>query len=188
MKTRVSIALLAFAGASGLLGAGALGQDIQGPKPGKEHDLLKQFAGDWEYTAKFMAMEPGKDPMVSKGKETARMIGGGLFLVFDIDGEFAGQKFMGHGTMGYDVHKKKYTGSWIDSMATSTYFVEATCDEMGKKWTESMEGPDPHTGQPMKMKLIHEIKDKDSRVLAFYMNGPDGKEMQIGTLEYRRKK
>jgi hypothetical protein len=40
----------------------------------------------------------------------------------------------------------------------------------------------------MKMKLTREIRDKDNRVMTFFMNGPDGKEMQTGSLECRRKK
>lgn len=165
----------------------AFGQDMAPPKPVKEHEVLKQFEGEWEYTSKFL-MAPGQEPMVSKGKESARMIAGGLFLVFDVEGEMMGAKFVGHGTMGYDVQKKKYTGSWIDSMATGVYLVEGTYDEKAKVFTEMMEGADPATGKAMKMKMVHEIKDKDTRVLKFFMNGPDGKEFETGSIEYKRKK
>lgn len=165
----------------------ARAQDMAPPKPGKEHEVLKQFEGEWDATSKFL-MAPGQEPMTSKAKESARMIAGGLFLVFDVEGEMMGGKFVGHGTMGYDTHKKKYTGSWIDSMATGVYLVEATYDDATKVFTEMMEGADPATGQAMKMKMTHEIKDKDNRVLKFFMNGPDGKEIQTGSIEYKRKK
>lgn len=161
-------------------------QDAASPKPGKEHELLKQFEGEWDCTAKFM-MEPGKDPAVWKSKESGRIIAGGLFLVFDVEGDMLGQKFTGHGTMGYDVHKKKFTGTWIDSMATGVYLVEATADEKGKVFTEWMEGSDPQTGKAMKMKMVHEVKDMNRRVLRFFMDGPDGKEIETGSIEYKRK-
>jgi hypothetical protein len=164
----------------------SLAQDMAPPKPGKEHELLKQFEGEWDCTSKFTM--PGSDPVISKAKETARLMAGGLFLVFDVEGEMMGAKFAGHGTMGYDTHKRKYTGSWIDSMATGVYLVEGTYDEQTKVFTELMEGSDPGTGQPMKMKVTHEIKDKDNRILKFFMNGPEGKEIQTGTIEYKRKK
>ncbi len=176
----LSAALLSAAPAAAL-------QDYAPPKPGKEHELLRQFEGEWEYTSRFI-MAPGQEPVVSKGKETSRIIAGGLFLVFDVEGDMMGSRFVGHGTMGYDTHKKKFTGSWIDSMATGLYLVEGTADEKGKVFTEWMEGADPQTGAAMKMKLVHEIKDKDSRVLRFFMNGPDGKELETGSLEYKRKK
>jgi hypothetical protein len=38
------------------------------------------------------------------------------------------------------------------------------------------------------MKMVHELKDNDNRTLKFFMNGPDGKEFQGGTIEYKRKK
>jgi hypothetical protein len=55
-------------------------------------------------------------------------------------------------------------------------------------FTEWMEGADPQTSALFKMKMVHEVKDKDSRVLRFFMNGPDGKDFESGTIEYRRKK
>lgn len=162
-----------------------LAQDM-GPKPGKEHEVLKEFEGTWDVTTKFM-MAPGQDPVVSKGKETCKLIAGGLFLVIDVDGEMMGGKFVGHGTMGYDTQKKKYTGTWIDSMATGVYLIEGTYDEKTRTLTEWMEGADPQSGQPMKMKMVHQIKDQDHRSLKFLMT-VDGKEIETGSIEYKRRK
>src|SRR5204862_2356510 len=44
-------------------------------EPGKEHQLLKQFDGEWEFTAK--CQMPGMEPMEGKGTETARLAYGG---------------------------------------------------------------------------------------------------------------
>jgi hypothetical protein len=165
----------------------ARAQEMAPPKPGKEHELLKQFEGEWDCTAKF-TMAPGQEPMVSKSKESGRIIAGGLFLVFDVDGEMMGSKFAAHSTLGYDTQKKKYTGCWMDSMATGIYLLEGTYDDNAKTLTEVMEGTDPATGKSLKMKMVHELKDKDNRVLKLFMNGPDGKEFQGGTIEYKRKK
>jgi hypothetical protein len=99
-----------------------------------------------------------------------------------------GTEFVGHGVMGYDTLKKKYTGSWIDSMSTAIWTMEGTADDAGKVFTSVMEGPNPETGKPMKMKLVNEITGKDSKKLTFYMEGPDGKEFSMGKIEYTRKK
>ncbi|MBI4565820.1 MAG: DUF1579 domain-containing protein [Planctomycetes bacterium] len=187
MRSRYAAGVLCLIGCQALLLASVSQEGPEAPKPGKEHELLRQFEGQWDFVSKFM-MKPGKEPVVSKGKETVRVIAGGLFIVFDAEGDMMGQKFVGHGTMGYDVHKKKFTGAWIDSMATGVYLIEGTCDEKGKVFTEWMEGTDPQSGQPMKMKMVHEIKDKDKRVMTFSMKGPDGKDMDLGTIEYTRKK
>jgi hypothetical protein len=163
----------------------AAAQDVM-PKPGKEHELLKKFEGEWDGTMKMM-MEPGKDPMVSKAKESCKLIAGGLFLVTDVDGEMMGGKFIGHGVLGYDVQKKKYTGSWVDSMATGQYTLEGSAAD-DKGFTEHMEGLEPGTGKPFKMRLVHEFKDKDSRVMKFFVTFPDGKEVETGGIEYKRRK
>ena len=96
-------------------------------KPVKEHELLKQFEGEWDSVAKFM-MEPGKEPVPSKGKESCKLIMGGLFLVTSVDSEMFGGKFYGHGILGYDLQKKKYTGSWVDSLNTAIYQIEGTLE------------------------------------------------------------
>jgi hypothetical protein len=90
--------------------------------------------------------------------------------------------------MGYDTGKKKYTGSWVDSMSTAIWTSEGTVDDAGRVFTGVMEGPDPETGKMMKMKMVSEITGKDSKKLTMYLDGPDGKEMQIGKIEYTRKK
>lgn len=155
-------------------------------KPGKEHEILKSLEGEWESVNTMTP--PGGQPVKSKGKESCRLIAGGLFLLIDTQGEMFGGTFIGHGTMGYDVHKKKYTGAWIDNMATGVYLVEGTLDEKGTKLTEWMEGVNPQNGEKFKMKLVHEIKDKDHRSLKFFMGFPDGTELETGSIEYTRKK
>jgi hypothetical protein len=160
-----------------------LAQDMSA-KPGKEHELLKKFEGEWDLTAKFM-MEPGKEPVPSKGKESCKLILGGLFLVTTHESELFG-KFSGHGVMGYDLQKKKYAGSWVDSLNTAMYLVEGTLE--GNVLTERMEGTEPGTGAPLKMRLIHDLKDADHRVTRFFMTFPDGKEVETGSISYQRRK
>lgn len=58
----------------------------------------------------------------------------------------------------------------------------------GKVLTEQMQDADPATGKPMTMRLVREVRDADRRVLTFFMPGPDGKEVQAGTIEYTRRK
>lgn len=155
-------------------------------KPVKEHEFFKNLEGEWESTSKMMVGEP--EPVVTKGKESNRLIAGGLFLIQDMEAEMFGGRFIGHATRCYDVHKKKYTGSWVDNMATGLYTMEGTLDEAGKVLTEILEGANPMTGEPLKMKMTTTIKDKDSRVSRFFMIDPDGKDVEMGSVEYVRKK
>jgi hypothetical protein len=188
MKSRWVVAFLAVGTIGGVALAAGLRQDhYEAPKPTKYHEYLKQFVGTWDTTAEFMGEKPGEMDK-STGSGTDKLIAGGLFLITDYNGKMEGTEFVGHGVMGYDTLKKKYTGTWIDSMSTAIWTMEGTADDAGKVFTSVMEGPNPMTGKPMKMKMINEITGKDSKKLTMFMDGPDGKEMQFGKIEYTRKK
>ena len=97
----------------------------------------------------------GAPPSVSKGVETNRLGCGGLCLITDFKGSFSmgpgpALPFEGHGTETYDQAKKKYTGTWTDSMSTGLSLTESTYDAATKTMNGTMEGPDP-TGQVQKI-------------------------------------
>jgi hypothetical protein len=178
---RIVLAAVAVLATAGLVVAATSWQEEMAPvKPTKFHEFLKQFEGEWVGDVEMMGTK-------SKGSETDRLAAGGLFLVTDYQGEMMGNKFSGHGIMGYDTLKKKYVGSWVDSMSTAIWTSEGSCDDAGKVFTSVMEGPDP-TGKMMKMKMVSEITGKDSKRLTFFMTGEDGKEHSTGKIEYTRKK
>src|SRR5262245_33879755 len=79
------------------------------PKPGPEHEHLKQLEGTWDGTVKAGDQE-------SKGTMTYKMMGG-FWLTSHFEGDFGGQKFEGRGIETYDPEKKKYVSAWSDSMA-----------------------------------------------------------------------
>jgi len=156
------------------------------PKPGPEHELFKQDAGTWDATVEtFMA--PGAPPMTSKAVETNILGCGGLCLVTEFKGDFGGMPFDGHGTNTYDVAKKKYVGSWTDSMSTGLLIGESTYDPAKKVVTGYMEGPDM-TGKVVKSKSVVEYKADGSRVFTMYNKTPDGKEVAGMRITYVKRK
>jgi hypothetical protein len=172
----------------GLFAAGTLSVAQEPPKPGKEHEHLKQFEGTWNVTHKVQA-DPTQPAQDSKGgTETCAMKCGGLWLVIDSDGEMMGVPFHGHGVIGYDTVKKKYVGTWVDNMATSIWSMEGSYDEAKKAFTYKLTGPDPQTGKETSMTMVQTIKDKDNYVMTLSMAGPDGKEAEFMTGTYTRKK
>jgi hypothetical protein len=157
------------------------------PPPQKEHEWLKQLEGEWETEAE-ARLEPGKPPMKSKGTESVRTVGGfwvvaeNKFTAFDTP-------CTGVMTLGYDVMKKKYVGTWIDSMNSHLTNYEGTVDEAGKTLTLLAEGPDSTTpGKLSKFKDVIEMKSKDHKVLTSSIQGDDGKWVTFLTVNYRRKK
>ncbi len=53
-----------------------------------------------------------------------------------------GMTFEGHGVSTWDPVKKKYVGSWIDSISQGLAVSEATWDAAAKRMSGWAEGPD----------------------------------------------
>jgi hypothetical protein len=174
---------LAACAALGLAGA-AVAQDMPMPKPGPEHKIFEMDAGTWDATVEtFM---PGAPPMTSKGTETNTIGCGGLCLISDLKSVMGGAPFHGHGTSAYDAAKKKYVGTWTDSMSAGISVGESTYDPATKTATGWMEGPDM-TGKMVKSKAVGQYKDANTRVFTMYTVGPDAKEVPSMKITYTKK-
>jgi hypothetical protein len=156
------------------------------PKPGPEHEVFKMDVGTWDAIVE-VTPAPGAPPMKSTGVEVNTIGCGGLCVITDFKGEAMGAPFHGHGVMAWDPAKKKYVGSWTDSMSTGLAVAESTWDPAAKKWTGWMEAPDM-TGKVMKMRSVVEWRDASTRVFTMYSPGPDGKEMEGMKITYTRRK
>lgn len=151
------------------------------PKPGPEHEMLRQNAGTWTAVCKMAGGEESKGEMTSKSEC------GGLWLVSNFEGEFGGQKFQGKGLDTFDAEKKKFISVWVDSMTTTPMILEGTYDEKAKTLTMLGEGKGPD-GQPAKHKLVTKYTDKDHQTMEMFLVGADGKDLSMMTIEYTRKK
>jgi len=156
------------------------------PKPGPEHAVLEMDEGTWDAVVE-VTPGPGAAPMTSKGVEVNKMGCSGLCLISDFTGDMAGTPFMGHGVTTWDPAKKKYVGSWTDSMSTGLALAESTYDAAAKKWEGWMQGPDM-TGKVVKSRATGEMPNPNTRIFTMYGTGPDGKEMQTMKITYTRRK
>jgi len=179
--TRVALAVAA----SALFWGPVVAQEMPMPKPGPEHKVLEMDAGTWDATVE-MFMAPGAPPMTSKGTEVNTVGCGGLCLISDFKSVMAGAPFHGHGTSAWDPAKKKYVGTWTDSMSQGIALSESTYDPASKTATGFMEGPDL-TGKVVKSKAVVQYKDANTRVMSMFTTGPDGKETPSMTISYTRK-
>ena len=155
------------------------------PKPGAEHKLLTQDAGTWDAIVE--SAEPGKPPTKSKGVEVNTIGCGGLCLLTSFKGDMGGMTFEGSGVTTWDPKKKKYVGSWTDSMSTGLSIGESTYDAAKKTWNGTMEGPDM-SGNVMKARTTTVHSAAGTRVFTIYGPGPDGKEAQMMKITYTRRK
>ena len=159
----------------------------QFPQPTKEHQLLQKFVGEWESTAEGK-MGPDQPVMTCKGTATSRMLGG-FWLVTENDNEMMGMKIVAVQTIGYDPAKKKYIGTWVDSMINHMWEYEGTVDAAGKKLTLEAEGPNfVAAGKTAKFRDAYEFKSPDHIEVTSSMQGEDGKWVEFMTGQLRRKK
>jgi hypothetical protein len=165
----------------GALCFAAAAQAPEGGPPGRaaEHALLAKQAGTWDADIEMMGQK-------CKGVETDVMRCGGLWLISDFQGQAMGAPFEGHGTMGWDAAKKKYVGTWADSMGGPMVIMEGTASADGKVLTCFSEGPHP-TGKIVRSKHVTTLVDARTRTYVITSPGPDGKEAPMLKITYTKK-
>jgi hypothetical protein len=158
------------------------------PKQGAEHKALEALVGTWTAKVKFF-QDPGLPAMEMEGTMTRKMIMGGFFLQEDFEGKFLGADFKGLGITGYDVAKKKYVGTWIDSMTTTIMALEGTFDDKTKTFNmTTSEEVDPATGKKMKGRDTLRIMGPDHQVQEMFRTPEGGKEQKAMEIHYHRAK
>ena len=181
--SRVLISLCIVASS---LGTSAMAQFT---KPGPEHKILAADEGTWDATVKSFAAGPDAEPTVSKGTEVNTVLPGGLWVLSKFEGDFDGVKFEGRGQFGYDPLKKKYIGTWIDSMSAGLTVLEGTYDAKTKTMTYEGDAVEPATKMKYHEKMVTATKDDGTRVFTLYMKIGEAKdEVKFMEVTYRKRK
>lgn len=142
------------------------------PKPTAEHKALQMTTGNWEGTITMYI--PGMDPMVSKAKETVTSHGQ-FWVQSEFASEFMGQKYKGHGCIGYDERTKEHQGTWVDNMSSYLNIMKGTMDKENSHLTMTWDAPDmtgamaPHRSET--------VRSKNAYTMTFYTS--DAKTMVI---------
>lgn len=157
--------------------------------PGKSHELLKNFVGNWDVEMKSWS-KPGGEPMKSKGSEKNELIFDGRFVKCQFEATMMGMEFMGLEIIGYDLYQNKYVTFWIDNMSTSFVQTSGMLDPSGKVLTETGEWPDPMTeGKKMqKVKNVTTFMEDGKFKFEMFMIMPDGTEFKSMEFLATRKK
>jgi hypothetical protein len=159
-----------------------------GAKPTEEHKLLARDEGTWDGTIKSFTAGPDAEPMISKGTEVNTVMPGGLWVLSKFDGDFGGMKFEGRGQFGYDPVKKKYVGTWIDSLSPNLSVLEGSYDPKTKTMTYIGDGTSAE-GIKYTQKMVTTAKDDDSRVFTLYMKVGEAKdEAKFLEITYTKRK
>lgn len=154
--------------------------------PVKEHEWLKRFEGEWESTSS-AEFAPNQPPIMGTCQVSYRMLGG-FWVISETEGEMQGTKFSAIQTIGYDPARKKYVGTWVDTMMNHLWKYEGFVDESGKKLVLEAEGPDMTTpGKTALYRDTYEFKSADHIQAQSLMQGPDGKWITFMTGQVKRK-
>jgi len=173
----VSIAIALFV--SGVL--------AQSPEPAKDHEWLKQLVGEWDVQWK-MYMQPDQPPAESTGTDSVRALGD-HWIVAETKTTMMGAPYNGILSLGYDLQKKHFHGTWIDSLGCQLWVYKGTLNDAGDTLTLETEGPSLQApDKTARYKEIIQITGKDSRTFTSNIEGDDGKWTKILTIEYQRKK
>jgi len=160
------------------------------------HKLLASLDGTWNCNVKmWMDGDTSKKPDVSKSTAVRKSIMDGRYVVMDVIGKMEmpgpdGKKkevtFKGQGTEGYDNVKKKFVGTWMDSMGTGIMMSEGDYDAATKTFTYTGEF-EMMPGVKQKIREVVKITDKDHMDFEYYEDR-GGKEMKTMEINYTRKK
>jgi hypothetical protein len=100
------------------------------------------------------------------------------------DGKKKKMTFKGYGTEGYDNVKKKFVGTWMDSMGTGIMMAEGDYDSATKTFTYTGE-IEMMPGMKQKIREVVKLTDKDHMDFEWYEDR-GGKEMKTMEIAYTR--
>jgi hypothetical protein len=146
----------------------------QMPKPTKEHEWLQKFVGQWKTQSKGVAAE-GQPVIETQGTITSQMVGR-FWVVNNIEATVSGMAYKGVQTIGYDVKKKKYVGTWIDTMNGFMWQYTGSVEKNGTKLVLEAIGPDMmDPKKTSRYRDAYEFKSNNEVVVTSSMLGPDDK-------------
>lgn len=162
----------------------AAAMEMMNPCP--QHEWLAQRVGTWTGSGK-MFMAPDQ-PMEFNGVSTFRMILGGRYLVEEVKSTMAGEPFEAFGITAYNRQTNKFQLAWLDTMGTAITEGNGNRSADGKKLNITMATFDPMTNKDVTMRMVQTDVDNDTFTTEMFGPGPNGTEMKMMELTYRRKK
>ncbi len=155
---------------------------------GAPHEALLARQGTWDATVKFW-YGPDTPPEVSQASSTVEPIMGGRYILERFSSTMPdGTAFEGMGLAGYDNLKKAFVAMWIDSMSSGILTAESTSYTADFSRIEFRgEAPDPVAKRYKTQRSAESWPDGDTRIMEAWEQGPDGTEMKVMEITYRRK-
>ena len=118
---------------------------------------LKQFEGKWSSVSK----SADGATIVGKGTMESRVLG--TRVMNEFKATTGGMKFTAIQTLSFDSKKKRFVGSWIDSLNPYEWSYDGTLNETGKQIILYADGPDwSNPDKIKKYRDMYEFKDENT--------------------------
>jgi hypothetical protein len=138
------------------------------PRP--QHALLQRFAGEWKFE-KRSASEGGSEPETLGSGEVRAELLGGFFVVCHWTGNLYGGDYKAVQTLGFDVARSAYVGSWVDSIMSYQWPLSGSYEGDGKELVIQAIGPGP-SGDTKTFRERYQFDSPDSiTIVAQMLNG-----------------
>jgi hypothetical protein len=153
--------------------------------PQPEHELFKRFAGEWQFEKKSAPGDGSTPQKLGSGEMKAELLGG-FFVVCRWSGDVYETDFNAVQTLGYDVDKEEYSGSWVDSIMSYRWQFNGSLEAKGNELVIAASGPGPNGGTT-KFRERYQFNSADSITVVAQML-QDEKWVTFMTTQLTRKK
>lgn len=156
------------------------------PQPGAEHQWLAKSAGKWNIKGEFFMGPPGTPTMKTEATETIEMVGP-FWSVSKYEATMMGMPMTGMSTLTYDMAKKKWVGTWLDSFSSLSFFFEGELDTETDTLEMHCDAGDMMTMQMTKFRTTCKRIDDDTQTFEMFRTDPaSGEESMMFRNEYTR--
>jgi hypothetical protein len=157
--------------------------------PGKHHEKLADYLGEWNTTVRIWMGGPGQPPMENHGTATYRWLMDGRWLISEGTGSMMGMPVQHTMILGYDNMKKSYVMTKVDSISTTMLVAEGDLSMDGKALHLYGTMDEPLTGEHDKMvRYTTRFLGPDRFVTEVYDLHIDPVDSRVVEVEYNRKK
>lgn len=155
--------------------------------PARDAAWLRQLVGEWDMTFK-VYLGPEQPPALSKGTDSVRALGGS-WVISEMSTTMLGTPYTGVMSLGYDLTKERFQGTYIDAFGCMLWVYKGTLNESGDTLTLESEGPSPQ--DPEKTVRYREsirLTGPDTRTFTSVYEAEEGKWVKVVEIEYQRKR
>lgn len=148
--------------------------------PTEQHEQLMKKLGEWKIACQYFL---GGQAVAAEGSDRIEGLGP-FWTVGHFRCDMMGTEIIGISTSGYCPVKKKYVGTWQDSVTPFFYYFEGDLDEDGRLVMEG-QNYDPVSQTYTNYRSIETLGDNE-RKLELYIAAPDTDPIQVLEYTYTR--